>query len=112
MNIKRWFKKKPNPLNDANLPASTIPYYPIYASTYKIGWMIYTKDGTNPTRFWENVSHNQRIDITSIAEHEVKQMHVALELAATEKKEFVNLSSNLLRLSDVSKIIVTNTVEK
>lgn len=108
MNIKRWFKKNPNPLNDANSPTSKIPYAP----TYKIGWMIYTKDGTHPSRFYQNLPKSNRDIVRQTIEDEVKQMHIALELAAIEKKEFVNLSSNLLRLSDISKIIMTDTEEK
>ena len=109
MNINQWFKKKPQ--NDAIVTAH--PYtWGAPTPIYKIGWTIYMKDGTSSTRVWNNVSHNELNDITSVVKDEVKQMHIALELAATEKKEFVNLSSNLLRLNDVSKIVVINTLEK
>lgn len=76
--------------------------------TYTIGWEIYTKDGTIQTRKYDNVSNAERKSVSIIIDEETKEMHKALNKAAKEETEFVNLQGNIVRLNDVLRISIVN----
>lgn len=102
MNIKQWFKKKPQ--NDVIVTA--------YAPTYTIGWLIYTKDGTIHTRKYEDVPFEQRTEIVELIKKETEDMQNNLNKATKEQIEFVNLQGNVFRLSDITKVAFINNIEK
>jgi hypothetical protein len=102
MNIKQWFKKKPQ--NDVIVTA--------YAPTYTIGWEIYTKDGTIHTRKYEDVPFEQRTEIIELIEKETEDMQYILNKATKEQTEFVHLQGNVLRLSDITKVAIINLTQK
>jgi hypothetical protein len=102
MNIKQWFKKKPQ--NDVIVTA--------YAPTYTIGWSVYTKDGTILSRQYEDVSFEQRTEIVELIKKETEDMQNILNKATKEQNEFVHLHGNVLRLSDISKVAFINNIQK
>ena len=102
MNIKQWFKKKPQ--NDVIVTA--------YAPTYTIGWSIYTKDGSIFSRKYDDVSFEQRTEIVELIEKETEDMQNILNKATKEQTEFVLLQGNVLRLSDITKVAIINLTQK
>lgn len=80
-------------------------YYP---ATFTIGWELHTKDGTVQKRTYEDVSYDERSKVADLIEKETSDMHTALNEAAKQNIEFVNLQGSIFRLSDVIKIGVTN----
>jgi len=81
-------------------------------STYTIGWSIYTKDGTIHSRWYEDVSLAQRIEIIELIKKETEDMQTILNKATKEQIEFVNLQGNVFRLSDITKVAFINNIEK
>jgi hypothetical protein len=102
MNIKQWFKKKPQ--NDVIVTA--------YAPTYTIGWSIYTKDGSIFSRKYDDVSFEQRTEIVELIKKETEDMQNILNKATKEQTEFVLLQGNVLRLSDITKVAIINLTQK
>lgn len=82
------------------------------ALTYRIGWSIYTKDGTIHSRQYEDVSLAQRIEIVELIKKETEDMQNNLNKATKEEIEFVLLHGNVFRLSDISKVAFINNIEK
>jgi hypothetical protein len=102
MNIKQWFKKKPQ--NDVIVTA--------YAPTYTIGWSIYTKDGSIFSRKYDDVSFEQRTEIVELIEKETEDMQNILNKATKEEIEFVHLQGYVLRLSDIRGVAFINDIQK
>ena len=104
--IKKLFNRKAE--NADKLEPMVDKFEPVYETTYTVGWEIYNKDGCIQTRKYDNVSSENRNDITKLVEAEANEMHDILNKAAKEETEFVNLQGNILRLSDVCKICMVN----
>lgn len=82
------------------------------ATTYTIGWEIYTKDGTIFSHKYDDVSFEQRTEIIELIEKETEDMQYILNKATKEQTEFVNLQGNVLRLSDITKVAIINLTQK
>jgi hypothetical protein len=80
--------------------------------TYRIGWSIYTKDGSIFSRKYDDVSFEQRTEIVELIEKETEDMQTILNKATKEETEFVNLQGNVFRLSDITKVAFINNIEK
>ena len=92
--------------NAKELDADTNPE--ISATTYKIGWQIYSKDGSIMTRTYEDVPEASRTSTYDSVKSEVDSMYQILESAAKSDSEFVNLVGNIFRLDDVIKVCILN----
>ena len=115
MSIYEWlFGKKNDNIKASCVSADKVKpiTYKAAENTYKMGWSIYMKSGDTLTRSYENVEAAQRESVRSSIEKEVRSMEDALHLAIIEKKTFVNLNSNILRVDDVIKICMFDTVVK
>ena len=99
MKIFQWRNAK-ELAQDTNAEAS--------ATTYKIGWQIYSKDGSMMVRAYENVLESERESIYNSVRKDVDAMYKALEAASKEDAEFVNLEGSLFRLADVVKVTLVN----
>jgi hypothetical protein len=100
MNIKSLFSKKEKVVEAEFTPV-----------TYNIGYEVHTKDGAIGIRYYENVSEEKREDIRKMVNKEIELLESILNLSVLEKKEFVNLSGTVIRLSDFSKISVFDKIQ-
>jgi hypothetical protein len=105
MNIKSLFSKKKK---EVELPVAHLPK----PKTYTMGYEIHTTDGTIHKKFFDTVPEDQRESVRNAIDADVKKMETALNIAATKKKEFVNLGGCVFRMKDFSKISIFDTAER
>lgn len=102
MNIKSIFGITKQETKTATLPPE---------ETYTIGYEVHSKDGAFSVRFYNGVLKSEREDIRKSVHKELECIE-AVNLATLEKKEFVNINGNIMRLSDFSKVSSFDKIEK
>ena len=71
---------------------------------YNVGWDINISGYKKITNEWQRVYDKDLEKVKELLTNQVAEMHKAIEEAHNQKKEFVNLHNNILKLSDVSSI--------
>lgn len=100
--MKNIFKKlfgKKEPNNKEIMPPSYIPEI-----LYNLGWEININGNRRVSSEWQRVDEKDIKEAKELLKNQVEEMHKILEKAHAQKKEFVNLESNVFRLSDVSSV--------
>ena len=100
--MKNIFKKlfaKEEPNNKEIMPPSCIP-----ETLYNLGWEINISGSKRVSSEWQRVNEKDINEAKESLKNQVEEMHKILEKAHTQKKEFVNLESNVFRLNDVSSV--------
>jgi hypothetical protein len=72
--------------------------------THNIGYDLYTKDGSRSSRFYKDVRYEERIKVREDVHAEINLIESTLNDAIANKKEFVNLSGVVVRVSDFSRL--------